>query len=90
MSHHHPGRADVVKRLARISGHVQSIRKMLEDDRGCADLIQQMNAVIKAMEGARHALLTDHMEHCVAGAVAEGRGDEAVDELKRTLKIAFR
>jgi CsoR family transcriptional regulator, copper-sensing transcriptional repressor len=90
MAHEHPHRREVAKRMARVSGHVDSIKKMLESDRACDEILQQMTAVIRAMEAAREAVLEDHLETCIAGAARDGRGEEALDELRKTLKFAFR
>ena len=90
MAHTHPQRQSIANRMARISGHVVAIKTMLESDRACDEILQQMTAVIRAMEAARHAVLEDHLETCIAGAARDGRGDEALDELRKTLKFAFR
>jgi len=90
MAHARAIRREIAKRLARVSGHVDAIRKMLESDRECDEILQQMTAVIRAMEAARQSILEDHLENCIADAARAGRGEEAVDELRKTLKFAFR
>ncbi|GAA2036046.1 metal-sensitive transcriptional regulator [Yaniella flava] len=69
-----------LKRLARIEGQVRGIRRMVEDDTYCIDLLTQISAVNKAMHSLSLGLVTDHMNHCVIDAVASG--DEAVIEEK--------
>ncbi|MCC6159506.1 MAG: metal-sensitive transcriptional regulator [Deltaproteobacteria bacterium] len=86
----HKKRDSVAKRLARIAGHVESIRRMVDEDRPCADLLQQMAAVMKAMEAARKELLEDHLEHCIIDAVKDGRTKHALSELKDTLRLVLR
>ncbi len=90
MSIKHAHRGALAKRLSRVAGHVVSIRTMVEEDRDCTAVLQQMTAVLKAMEGARQTLLLDHLESCIVSAVRQGRGAEAIEELERTLKLAFR
>ena len=90
MAHEHPHRQEIAKRMARVSGHVEAVKKMLASDRACDEILQQMTAVIRAMEAARQAVLEDHLETCIAGAARDGRGDEALAELRKTLKFAFR
>lgn len=88
--HEHPHRPEIAKRMSRIAGHAVSIRKMLETERGCDEILQQMTAVIRAVESARQAILEDHLETCIASAVRDGQGAAAVEELRKTLKLAFR
>jgi CsoR family transcriptional regulator, copper-sensing transcriptional repressor len=90
MPSNHGRRPEITRRVARIAGHAESVRKMLADDRDCVDILQQMTAVINALESARQALLEDHLEHCIADAVDAGRGERALEELRKTLKFAFR
>ncbi len=86
----HKKRESVAKRLARIAGHVESIRRMVDEDRSCAELLQQMSAVMKALEAARKELLEDHLEHCIIDAVKDGRTKRAVAELQDTLRLVLR
>ena len=71
---------DYVKRLARIEGQVRGIKRMLENDTYCIDVLTQISAVNKALHSLSLGLVTDHMNHCVIDAVASG--DEAVIEEK--------
>ena len=65
---HDDGRQQVRKRLNRIAGQVAGLQKMVEDDRYCVDILTQLAAVRSALDAVGVQLLTDHMEHCVAGA----------------------
>ena len=69
-----------LKRLARIEGQVRGIRRMVEDDTYCIDVLTQVSAINKALHALSLGLVTDHMNHCVIDAVASG--DEAVIEEK--------
>jgi DNA-binding FrmR family transcriptional regulator len=72
----------IAKRLARIEGQVRGISKMIDDDRYCIDVLDQIAAVTKALQTVAVGLVHDHLGHCVAHAVAAG-GPEAtakVDE----------
>ena len=66
----------LIKRLHRVEGQVRGIEKMLEQDRYCIDIITQISAVTTALEAVAFKILDDHVNHCVAGALASG--DEAV------------
>ena len=65
----------VLKRLRRIEGQVRGIAGMVEDDRYCIDVLDQISAVTRAIQGVALALVDDHLAHCVANAVETG-GDE--------------
>lgn len=80
-------------RLRRIAGQVAGLQKMVEDDRYCVDVLTQLAAVRSALDALGLELLTDHVEHCVAGH-AEGNGharaktrtkDELVSEIRETI-----
>ena len=62
----------VIKRLRRIEGQVRGIAGMVEDDRYCVDVLDQVAAVTRALQGVALLLLDDHLGHCVAEAVAAG------------------
>ncbi len=67
--HVHETHADVVNRLKRADGHLQTIIGMIESGRDCLDIAQQLQAVLKAVEGAKSVLIHDHVEHCLEAAM---------------------
>jgi DNA-binding FrmR family transcriptional regulator len=72
--HTHATHPDIVKRLKRANGHLQSVIAMIEDNRPCTDIAQQLHAVEKAILQAKRTLIQDHIDHCLDEAVA-GSGD---------------
>lgn len=66
----------VLKRLRRIEGQVRGLAGMVEDDRYCIDIINQIAAVRAALHKAEEEILRDHVSHCVADAFAGGNADE--------------
>ncbi len=76
----------VLNRLARIEGQVRSIRTMVKAGRDCSEVLIQVAAARAALDQAGRLILEDHMEHCILEAVEEGRGQEALDDLKVALK----
>ena len=87
MSHGYSAHKDaLVKRLHRIEGQVRGIERMVDDDRYCIDVITQISAVTTALESLAFEILDDHVNHCVAGAIASG--DEAVVAEKRDELLA--
>jgi uncharacterized protein len=67
--HVHESHTDVINRLKRADGHLQTIIGMIESGRDCLDIAQQMQAVLKAVEGAKSVLIHDHVEHCLEAAM---------------------
>ncbi len=74
----------LTNRLRRIEGQVRGIEKMVDDDRYCIDILTQVGAVRTALESLALEILEDHVNHCVADALASGDADKAAakrDEL---------
>ena len=67
--HVHESHTEVVNRLKRAGGHLQTIIGMIESGRDCLDIAQQLQAVLKAVEGAKSVLIHDHVEHCLEAAM---------------------
>ena len=80
-----PGYAEdksaVRARLKRIEGQVRGINQMVENDRYCIDVLQQVAAVTRALQGVALRLLDDHLAHCVVNAV-RADGDEKEAKLR--------
>lgn len=68
-------KADYAKRLNRIEGQVRGIRRMIDEDTYCIDVLTQVSAATKALQAVAVGLLEEHVRHCVKNAVADG--DEA-------------
>ena len=85
MDHQHIN-PKVVHRLARIEGHVGSIKKMVETGRDCSEVLVQIAAVRSALDRAGRIILEDHLEHCIGDALANGQQQQAIDDLKTALK----
>ena len=84
----HASDPEVRRGLAQAQGHLASILRMLTDGRSCLDLAQQLQAVESTIRTVKRALIHDHMDHCVADAVAEGgmSAERALRELKSLTK----
>jgi len=81
----HKKSEEVLKRLARVEGHVRGIAKMVEEDRDCPAILLQIAAVQSALNKVSQIVLEDHIETCVARAIREGHGEEAVQELREAV-----
>ena len=76
---------DLVTRLNRIEGQVRGVRKMVEEDRYCIDILTQVSAVQAALNAFSKQLLSNHIKSCVVDDIKAGN-DEVVDELCATLQ----
>jgi len=83
-------KAGLTKRLHRIEGQVRGIERMVDDDRYCIDILTQISAVNTALESLAFKLLDDHVNHCVADALASGDADEAAAKSKELLQAVQR
>ncbi len=77
---YHDDKPALIKRLHRIEGQVRGIEKMVDEDRYCIDILTQISAVSTALESLAFKILDEHVNHCVAGALASG--DEADAHVK--------
>jgi len=83
--HEHKHRKQIVNRLARIEGHVRAVKEMTADGRDCAEVLLQIAAVRKALDGAAKLLLKDHLESCVVDAVHHGNQNKVISDLNKAL-----
>ena len=79
----------VQRRLARIEGQVRGLQGMVAEEAYCIDVLTQISAVTKALDGVARQLLADHANHCVRDAVERG-GDEADEKLAELLATVER
>jgi DNA-binding FrmR family transcriptional regulator len=86
----HETRSDALKRLAYIEGHFDGIRKMVEEDRYCVDILRQTYAVRRAVQKLETSLVAAHLKSCVAPWVREGREEQVLKELVELYEIADR
>mgnify|MGYP001613140295 CR=1 FL=1 len=70
-----------LKRISYIEGHIAGIRRMVEEDKYCVDILKQTYAVRRAIEKLESLLLDDHLHTCVIEGVKEGREEQVVGEL---------
>jgi CsoR family transcriptional regulator, copper-sensing transcriptional repressor len=80
----------LVKRLHRIEGQVRGIERMVESDRYCIDILTQISAVTTALESLAFKILDDHVQHCVAGALAAGDPEAAEAKSQELLEAVHR
>ena len=83
-THTHTHTKAVLNRLSRAIGHLESIRRMVEEGRDCSEVLIQLSAVKAAINNTGKVILQDHIEHCIVDAVREG-DTKALEELNRAI-----
>ncbi|HET9920944.1 MAG TPA: metal-sensitive transcriptional regulator [Ktedonobacteraceae bacterium] len=79
---------DVLKRLSYIEGHVAGIRKMVEEDKYCVDILRQTYAVRKSLEKLESLILEGHLRTCVPEGIKHDREEAVIQELIQLYSIA--
>lgn len=82
--HSHEHTQAVSNRLARAIGHLEAVRRMVEDGRDCSEVLIQLAAVRSALASASRIILKDHIKHCIVDAVEE-HDQSAIEELERAI-----
>ena len=86
---HHTQTKEVVHRLSRAIGHLEAVKKMVEEEQDCCKVLVQLAAVRAALGSAGRVLLLDHMSHCVVEAVEQG-DTTALEDLEAALERFLR
>ena len=83
-AHTHEQTKAVLNRLSRAIGHMESIKKMVENGRDCSEVLIQLSAVKAAINNTAKVILRDHIEHCMVDAIENG-DTEAIEELNKAI-----
>ena len=83
-------KADVIKRLNFIEGHLAGIRRMVDADKYCVDVLKQTFAVRRAIEKMEAIMLAGHLHTCVVEGIRDGREDAVLAELSELYEMAGR
>ena len=83
-THSHEHTRSVLNRMSRAIGHLQYVRKMVEEGRDCSEVLIQLAAVQSALQNTGKVILQDHLKHCIVEAAQEG-DTEAIDELCKAI-----
>ncbi len=81
---------DALKRLSYLSGHLEGVRRMVETETYCVDVLKQTHAVRRAIEKLEAVLLDGHLRSCVADGVREGREEQVIGELMELYEVSNR
>ncbi len=83
----HSSHPDIIKRLKRAHGHLKSVITMMEDEKACLDVAQQLQAVESALANAKKAFIRDHIDHCLEHTMEAGvTSEDAIREFKEITK----
>lgn len=74
----------IINRISKSIGHMESIKRMLENGEDCADVLVQIAAVRSEINNAGKALLKEHLDHCIVEAVAQN-DTESVDKMNKAI-----
>ena len=81
--HHHPhvhaNKKAVSNRLARAIGHLEKVKRMVENDEDCTEVLVQLAAVRSALDNAGKEILKEHLSHCIVEAVEDGDDNAILD-----------
>ena len=83
-AHSHENKKAVMNRMARIIGHMQSVKTMVENDRDSSEVLIQLSAIASAVNSVSRVILKDHMSTCIVEAVKEG-DMETIEELNAAI-----
>ena len=83
--HTHENTKAVLNRLSRAIGHLQSVKRMIEEGRDCSEVLVQIAAVRSAIDNTGKVILQDHLKHCIVDAAREG-DQQAIDDLCRAIE----
>jgi len=81
-------KTDVLKRLNFIEGHLAGVRRMIEADKYCVDVLKQTYAVRRAIEKMEGMMLDGHLRTCVVEGIRDGRDEQVLGELTELYEMA--
>ena len=87
LAHHHSPeeKKRQLNRLSRVIGHLQHVKRMIEDDEDCADVLVQLSATRSALTGLGKEIINEHITHCIAHAIEDGDMD-AIEEFQKAIE----
>lgn len=80
MNNNHPHQKQIINRMARIIGHAEAIKRMLEEGKECSEILIQIAAVKSALNNTGKLILQDHINHCILEAI-ENKDNEPLEKL---------
>ena len=88
-AHHHPhdpqSKKRQMNRISRMVGHLEHVKKMIDNDEDCAQVLIQLSAIRSAMNGLGKEIIREHLDHCITHAIEDG-DMEAVEDIEKALQ----
>ncbi|SHK35044.1 DNA-binding transcriptional regulator, FrmR family [Anaerocolumna jejuensis DSM 15929] len=82
--HSHQNTKAVLNRLSRASGHLESVKRMIEDGKDCSEVLIQLSAVIAALNSTGKIILEDHIQNCIVDAIESG-DNKSIENLNKAI-----
>ncbi len=89
-AHLHERQQNVIRRLARIEGHVRGVKRMVEQGQPCPDILMQIAALRSALNSVGRIVLEDHLKGCMIKSFREGDFESAYQALTQSLDMLLR
>ena len=86
MFHHKIKKEDIAKRLNKMIGQMNGIKKMINEEWDCPDVLLQIASVRSALGKLGLMITEDHMEHCIADSFQKGKGQQSIASLSKAMK----
>ncbi len=86
----HKHSKEIISRLSKVEGHVRAIKKMIEDEKSCDEVLLQFSAVEAALKKTSKLLLSDHFENCIINMVTDEKLKEELEEFQRVFNKYFK
>ena len=83
-THSHEHTKSVINRISRVIGHLEAIKRMVENGQDCSEVLIQLSAVKAAINNTGKIILKDHIEHCIVDAIEHG-DKEALTDLEKAI-----
>jgi DNA-binding FrmR family transcriptional regulator len=82
--HSHQNTKAVLNRISRASGHLESVKRMIEDGKDCSEVLIQLSAVIAALNSTGKIILEDHIQNCIVDAIESG-DNTSIENLNKAI-----
>ena len=86
MPHHKLKKEDVIKRMSKIIGQLSGVKRMIEQDRDCPDVLLQIASARSALGKLGLMITEDHMEHCISDSFQKGKGQQSIVSMSNAIK----
>jgi DNA-binding FrmR family transcriptional regulator len=81
---------EVLRRLSRIEGQVKGLRRLVEEDTYCVDVMTQISSIHEALRGVGKVLMRNHLQHCVTDALREGDSAKAERTYQEMMDLIYK